>query len=72
MHLMVKCVISESAGGASTQAREFAGPHDLETALRTLGVSEQEVQAAHQVFHSWLPTFIQVSLEVAKKLGALD
>jgi hypothetical protein len=71
-HLQVKCAISGSTEDAKVKDREFAGPLDLENALRSLGVSEYESQAAHHVFHSGLPAFIPVSSEVARKLGVLE
>jgi hypothetical protein len=74
-HLQVKCAISGSTGGANVanvKDREFAGPFVLEDALRSVGVSEYDSQAAHHVFHSGLPTFIPVTAELARKLGVLE
>jgi hypothetical protein len=71
-HLQVTCAVCGSVEGANVKDREFARPVDLEKALRSLGVSEYELQAAHHVFRSGLPTFIPVTSEIARKLGVLD
>lgn len=67
--LWVKCMGPKSV---SVRNRQFSSPRELESALLTAGVTEDESQAALQVFETGLPTFISVNEDIAKKLGLLE
>jgi hypothetical protein len=71
--LRVKCSVREGAEDVNNvRDRQFAGPRELESALRIAGVTEDESHAPLQVFHTGLPTFIPVNEDIAQKLGVLE
>lgn len=70
--LWVKCSVCMGPKYVSARNRRFSSPRELESALLTAGVTEDESQAALQVFQTGLPTFISVNEDIAKKLGLLE
>jgi len=72
-HMYVKCALSQKDGIESARVREqiFSHPSELEDALKAAGVSDEDARAPHHVVNNGLPTFIPVSMLVARRLGVL-
>jgi hypothetical protein len=69
-HLRVSSTVCKSVEKhVRTREQEYAHPQELAHALRAAGVPEQETGAPFLVSDTGLPTFIPVSLGVAKRLG---
>jgi hypothetical protein len=71
-NVLVTCAISGNIPGAYGAERQFAGNEELKRALKAIGLNEYEIDDHMQRVRSDCPTFLEVSIEAAEKLGLIE
>jgi hypothetical protein len=68
----VKCAFSGDLAAPRAIERQFPTPDALERALESVGISPRDSFRPVQAFTNGMPTYIQVSSEIARELGVLE
>lgn len=69
---LITCAFSGDAKGLLGLSRQFAQLRELAATLETAGVSEYQMQMPIQVIRNGMPSFLEVTVETAEKLGLLQ
>ena len=70
--LQMICAISGKAHGVYGLSRQFSNANELAAALGEVGIPEPGFRSLLSGFNSGFPAFLEVSLDIAKKLDIVN